>query len=132
MLMLRKKQVREAKVTPKLQAGKGYCLNLFLYQGTDLDRDKCLEFRGRGGEGSLLQEGVDGFSRRNQIHISRECERELEMRPEDGTEASSWACASRPAGGNDMCGSAGAGTVQKGEQGQIIKGLEHQAKEGRS
>lgn len=121
MFMLRKKQFREAKVTPKLQAVKGYCLNLFLYQGTDLDRDKCLEFRGRIGEGSLLQEGVDGFSRRNQIQISRECERELEMRPEDCTEALSWACASGPAGGNDMCGSVGAETVQKRRAGTDYK-----------
>lgn len=40
-------------------------------------------------------------------------------------------CASRLAGENEIYQQAETGTVRKVEQGQIIKGLEYQAKKGR-
>lgn len=82
-----------------------------------MDQRKHLEFRAWGGEGSLLPERVDGFSRRNQLQISGEHEKEEEMQ---------WQGCIGPLLGvrgrllareTGMCGLAGAGTGQKGDLG---------------
>lgn len=72
-----------------------------------------------------------GFRGRSQIQLGRECVRELEIGWEDCMEVLLWACISRLAGVNDMCKKIVAGTMRKADQGQMIKGLAYQAKEGR-
>lgn len=57
--------------------------------------------------------------------------RELEIGQEGCMEVLWWACISRLAGVNDMCKKIVAGTMRKADQGQMIKGLAYQAKEGR-
>ena len=78
---------------------------------------KRLEFRGWGGEGSLLPERVDGFPRRNQIQISGEREKEEEMQWEGCIGPLLGVRGSLLAGEKGMCGLAGAGTGQKGDLG---------------
>lgn len=65
----------------------------------------------------VFSQKVDGFSRRNQIQISGEDEREEEMGWEGCIGPLLGVCGSRLAGGKGMCGSAGAGTGQKGDLG---------------
>lgn len=82
-----------------------------------MDQRKRLEFRAWGGEGSLLPERVDGFSRRNQLQISREHEKGEEMQPQGCIGPLLGVRGRLPAREKGMCGLAGAGTGQKGDLG---------------